>query len=109
MSDPVLALMGLPGDEERVEEAGLGGPVVRFPPEVQAAIQTVMPSQDPLDSPDLDVVVYINKLCPTEASLGGLEDSMGMLSGQVASIDEDMRRMVRSQNTQFTSTDAGDS
>ena len=97
MSDPVLALMGLPGDEERVEEAGLGGPVVRFPPEVQAAIQTVMPSQDPLDSPDLDVVVYINKLFPTEASLGGLEDSMGMLSGQVASIDEDMRRMVRSQ------------
>ena len=97
MSDPVLALMGLPGDEERVEEAGLGGPVVRFPPEVQAAIQTVMPSQDPLDSPDLDVVVYINKLFPTEASLGGLEDSMGMLSGQVANIDEDMRRMVRSQ------------
>lgn len=97
MSDPVLALMGVPGDEERAEEAGLGAPVVRFPPEVQAAIQTVMPSQDPLDSPDLDVVVYINKLFPTEASLGGLEDSMGMLSGQVTSIDEDMRRMVRSQ------------
>ena len=97
MSDPVLALMGVPGDEERAEEAELGGPVVRFPPEVQAAIQTVMPSQDPLDSPGLDVVVYINKLFPTEASLGGLEDSMGMLSGQVASIDEDMRRMVRSQ------------
>ena len=97
MSDPVLALMGVPGDEERAGEAGLGAPVVRFPPEVQAAIQTVMPSQDPLDSPDLDVVVYINKLFPTEASLGGLEDSMGMLSGQVTSIDEDMRRMVRSQ------------
>ena len=97
MSDPVLALMGVPGDEERAEEAGLGAPVVRFPPEVQAAIQIVMPSQDPLDSPDLDVVVYINKLFPTEASLGGLEDSMGMLSGQVTSIDEDMRRMVRSQ------------
>ena len=99
MSDPVLALMGIPADQEARPDGDeeLGSSVVRFPPEVQAAIQTVMPSQDPLDSPGLDVVMYINKLFPTEASLGGLEDSMGMLSGQVAGIDEDMRRMVRSQ------------
>ena len=60
MSDPVLALMGVQADEARVEEAGLEDSVVRFPPEVQAAIQTVMPSQDPLDSP-----AYIKKTDPT--------------------------------------------
>ena len=57
----------------------------------------MLPSEDPLDSPGLDVVAYINKLFPTEASLGGLEDSMSVLGGQVAGIDEDMRKMVRSQ------------
>lgn len=54
-----------------------------FPPEVQAAIETVLPSEDPLDSPDLDVVTYINKMFPTEASLAGLEDSMSCLQLQV--------------------------
>ena len=57
--------------------------VVMFPPEVQAAIETVLPSEDPLDSPDLDVVTYINKMFPTEASLAGLEDSMSCLQLQV--------------------------
>ena len=71
--------------------------VVRFPPEVQAAIETVLPSDDPLDSPDLDVVSYINKMFPTEQSLTGLEDSMSELSCQMQNIDADMRRMVRSQ------------
>ena len=59
--------------------------VVMFPPEVQAAIETVLPSEDPLDSPDLDVVTYINKMFPTEASLAGLEDSMSCLQLQVTS------------------------
>ena len=95
MSDPVLALMGVTGAEAGAEE--MADAVVRFPPEVQVAIETVMPSEDPLDSPGLDVVAYINKLFPTEASLGGLEDSMSVLGGQVAGIDEDMRKMVRSQ------------
>ena len=37
-------------------------PIVAFPPEVQAAIEAVLPSDDPLDTPDLHVVQYINKL-----------------------------------------------
>jgi len=71
--------------------------VVVFPSEVQAAIEAVLPSNDPLDRPDLDVVQYINKLFPTEQSLAGLDETMTDLSCQVVSIEEDMRDMVRSQ------------
>eukprot|EP00092_Neocalanus_flemingeri_P030125 GFUD01032703.1.p1 GENE.GFUD01032703.1~~GFUD01032703.1.p1 ORF type:complete len:880 (+),score=301.05 GFUD01032703.1:157-2796(+) len=71
--------------------------VVVFPPEVQAAIEAVLPSNDPLDTPDLDVVQYINKLFPTEQSLAGLDETMSDLNCQVVSIEDDMRDMVRSQ------------
>ena len=95
MSDPLLTLMGVGGGgEEGVRDDQA---VVQFPPEVQRALETVLPSDDPLDSPDLDVVDYINKLFPTEQSLAGLEDSISLLSCQVTSIDQEMRSMVRSQ------------
>ena len=71
--------------------------VVAFPAEVQAAIEAVLPSNDPLDTPDLDVVEYINKLFPTEQSLSGLDETMSDLNCQVVSIEDDMREMVRSQ------------
>merc|ERR1719483_909692 len=79
------------------DEAMTSVSVVAFPPEVQAAIEAVLPSKDPLDTPDLDVVQYINKLFPTEQSLTGLDETMADLNSQVGTIDEDMRDMVRSQ------------
>ena len=88
-----MTLMGVERESEEVEAP----PLVMFPPEVQAAIETVLPSEDPLDSPDLNVVTYINKLFPSEQSLVGLEDTMADLSCQVSNIDEEMRLMVRSQ------------
>ena len=95
MNDPVMTLMGVEGGGGTEEDSSVS--IVQFPPEVQSAIETVLPSDDPLDSPDLDVVAYINKLFPTEQSLTGLEDSMSLLSCQMHNIDADMRRMVRSQ------------
>ena len=97
-----MTLMGVEMEGEREREAGEGEagtcpPVVLFPPEVQAAIEAVLPSEDPLDSPELDVVNYINKLFPTEQSLVGLEDTMADLHCQVSSIEDEMRLMVRSQ------------
>jgi archaellum component FlaC len=102
--------------EEREE------PLVAFPPEVQAAIEAVLPSTDPLDQvsptfrsflqsessfelcfiglalqPDLDVVQHINQLFPSEQSLAGLDDTMADLGCQVSAIEEEMRDMVRSQ------------
>ena len=96
MSDPVMRLMGVGGQgETETEEPSC--PVVMFPPEVQAAIEAVLPSEDPLDAPDLEVVNYINKLFPTEQSLVGLEDTMADLNCQVSNIEDEMRLMVRSQ------------
>ena len=67
--------------EEQLTSASAGA--VIFPPEVQAAIETVLGSSDELDRPDLDVVQHINKLFPTEQSLAGLDDTMGELQAQV--------------------------
>jgi len=92
------SLPGLLGVATTVQDQSLNHPpVVAFPPEVQAAIEAVLPSSDPLDTPDLDVVEYINKLFPTEQSLSGLDETMSDLNCQVVSIEEDMREMVRSQ------------
>ena len=89
-----MTLMGVEGERE---EEGESSALLTFPPEVQTAIEAVLPSEDPLDSPDLDVVTYINKLFPTEQSLVGLEDTMADLNCQVSNIDDEMRLMVRSQ------------
>jgi len=42
---------------------------VTFPDSVQAAINEVFPSDDPLDAPDFDSIEYINQMFPTEQSL----------------------------------------
>lgn len=46
---------------------------LRFSDEVEAALKAVLPSDDPLDSPDFDPVEYINNRFPTERSLDGLD------------------------------------
>ena len=72
MSDHVMTLMGV--TEDTTAAAGVTAEEnVMFPPEVQAAIEAVLPSDDPLDSPNLDVVGYINTMFPTEQSLTGTE------------------------------------
>jgi len=70
---------------------------VVFPPEVQAAIDQVLPSDDPLDQPDLDCVQYINNLFPSEQSLNNLDVTIDELNFKVTTIDEEMREIVRSQ------------
>ena len=57
--------------------------VVIFPPEVQAAIDQVLPSDDPLDQPDLDCVQYINNLFPSEQSLNNLDVTIDELNFKV--------------------------
>jgi len=97
--DPSLPqLLGVTTNTVQDQSQPLTNPsVVVFPAEVQAAIEAVLPSDDPLDTPDLDVVEYINKLFPTEQSLSGLDETMSDLNCQVVSIEDDMREMVRSQ------------
>ena len=57
----------------------------------------VLPSDDPLDQPDLDCVQYINNLFPSEQSLNNLDDTIAELNDKVTTIDEEMREIVRSQ------------
>jgi len=73
--------------------------VIVFPEQVEAAINEVLPSNDPLDRPDLNVVDYINTLFPTEQSLTGLEDKISELNYRVENIELETRDMVRSQVT----------
>jgi hypothetical protein len=42
--------------------------------EVQKAIASILPSDDPLDNPEFDLVEYINELFPNEQSLSNIDD-----------------------------------
>ena len=70
-----------------------------YPEEVQAAINEVFPSDDPLDAPDFDPVDYINEMFPTEQSLVNLDDVLSDYKCKIQVIDEDMRRIVRGQTS----------
>ncbi len=47
-------------------------PVDKLSPEVNAAINAVVPEEGPLDSPDFDAVAFINAKFPDENSLEGV-------------------------------------
>jgi hypothetical protein len=54
-------------DEEFLSESLL-------PAEVQKAIAEILPSDDPLDKPDFDLIEYINELFPNEQSLSNVDE-----------------------------------
>ncbi|CAG5081341.1 Similar to Vps53: Vacuolar protein sorting-associated protein 53 homolog (Mus musculus) [Cotesia congregata] len=64
-----------------------------FPPDVQA----VLPSNDPLDQPDFNVVDYINQLFPNEQSLSNIDDVINEFEYKKRSIDKEIRSVVRGQ------------
>ena len=55
----------------------------------------VLPSSDPLDRHDFDVVDYINQLFPNEQSLGNIDDVISSMTERVRDIDQDIRNVVR--------------
>ncbi|KAI0230424.1 hypothetical protein LSAT2_019219, partial [Lamellibrachia satsuma] len=73
------------------------GTVVSFPPEVQEAIDKVLPSSDALDSPDFNAVEYINNLFPTEQSLSNIDDVVSRIRSKIRHLDGDIRTVVRGQ------------
>lgn len=70
---------------------------INFPPEVQKAIDQVLPSKDPLDQPDFNPVDYINTIFPTEQSLSNIDDVISNLENKIHSIDDEMRTVIRGQ------------
>ncbi|CAG7834968.1 unnamed protein product [Allacma fusca] len=71
--------------------------ITELPPEVLKAIEQVLPSDDPLDEREFDVVSHINSLFPTEQSLAGLNDVISSVEEQITHIDHEIRGFVRDQ------------
>lgn len=71
--------------------------VYTFPPSVQNVIEQVLPSSDPLDQPNFNVVDYINALFPTEQCLSNIDDVVNKMESKIRTIDKEIRSVVRWQ------------
>ncbi|XP_076473100.1 vacuolar protein sorting-associated protein 53 homolog [Babylonia areolata] len=71
--------------------------LLTFTPEVQEAIEQVLPSNDPLDRPDFNPVDYINTLFPTEQSLANIDDVINKIRSKIWRLDDEIRGVVRGQ------------
>lgn len=56
-----------------------------------------MPSTDPLDQSNFNVVDYINSLFPTEQSLSNIDDVVNQMESKIHAIDKEIRSVVRGQ------------
>ena len=72
-------------------------PLPTFSPALQSALQDVLPSTDPLDSPSFDPIAYINASFPDEQSLAGnkLDVFLSQLRKQVKTYNDVITRDVR--------------
>eukprot|EP00759_Apiculatamorpha_spiralis_P020842 PhF_6_TR26082/c0_g1_i1/m.36828/K20299/VPS53; vacuolar protein sorting-associated protein 53 len=69
---------------------------IRFSPKVEEALDALCPSGDPLDSPDFDVMEYVNaKLAGPEALLL-IDDVATDLHGRLERTERDLTQSVRS-------------
>lgn len=57
----------------------------------------LVPSDDPLDQADFDVVAHINTLFPTEQSLASLGDVIQSVEQDIFKADQEIREFVRDQ------------
>ncbi|XP_054749550.2 vacuolar protein sorting-associated protein 53 homolog isoform X1 [Lytechinus pictus] len=73
--------------------------LLNFPPDVQQAIEQVLPSSDPLDRPDFNAVDYINNLFPTEQSLANIDEVVNRMRLKIRRLDDEIRAVVRGQTT----------
>ncbi|XP_036370846.1 vacuolar protein sorting-associated protein 53 homolog isoform X2 [Octopus sinensis] len=84
-------------DDEAIDDEHFDDSALIFPPEVQEAIDQVLPSNDPLDRPDFNPVDYINTLFPTEQSLANIDDVVGKIRLKIRKLDEEIGTVVRGQ------------
>ncbi|XP_003485724.1 vacuolar protein sorting-associated protein 53 homolog [Bombus vosnesenskii] len=82
-------------EEDELED--LHSTIYTFPPNVQNVIEQVLPSTDPLDQPNFNVVDYINSLFPTEQSLSNIDDVVNNMELKICNIDKEIRSVVRGQ------------
>ena len=96
MVDEIEAKRVMDGhDEDDLED--LNSTICTLPPNVQHVIEQVLPSTDPLDQPNFNVVDYINSLFPTEQSLSNIDDVVNKMELKIRTIDKEIRSVVRGQ------------
>jgi len=67
--------------------------------EVQATISQVIPSEDPLDRPNFNVIDFINQSFPDEQSLSKISEFGHNLQGKISEIDDELSRAIQEQST----------
>ena len=72
---------------------------MHFSPQLEAAIQEVMPSTDPLDAADFNPTAHINRLFPNEESLSQVDAHVSGLQDRMRELDEEVLRTVRQQTS----------
>ncbi|KAL1502584.1 hypothetical protein ABEB36_007707 [Hypothenemus hampei] len=70
---------------------------INFPPEVQKAIDEILPRRDSLDEPDFNSIDYINTHFPTEQSLSNIDEVVIKMENQINTIDNEISTVIRSQ------------
>ncbi|XP_055858005.1 vacuolar protein sorting-associated protein 53 homolog [Episyrphus balteatus] len=65
--------------------------------EVKNAIDRVLKTDDPMDSPNFNTVDYINQMFPNEQSLAGIDDIISKMQFECTVIDDNIRSVVRGQ------------
>ncbi|XP_043255930.1 vacuolar protein sorting-associated protein 53 homolog [Colletes gigas] len=82
-------------EEDDLED--LNSTICTLPPNVQNVIEQVLPSTDPLDQPNFNVVDYINSLFPSEQSLSNIDVVVSNMELKIWTIDKEIRSVVRGQ------------
>uniref|UniRef100_W8B2G8 Vacuolar protein sorting-associated protein 53 homolog n=1 Tax=Ceratitis capitata TaxID=7213 RepID=W8B2G8_CERCA len=70
---------------------------IHFTKDVKNAIDKVLKTDDPMDSPDFNTVDYINQLFPNEQSLVSIDETIQRMQCEVSLIDDNIRAVVRGQ------------
>lgn len=94
----MASAMGLDLDDDIAVDEDILNSFIKFPPEVQHAIEQVLPSSDPLDSPNFNPVDYINNLFPSEQSLSNVDEVIGRMKTKIRCLDDQIRTVVRGQS-----------
>jgi hypothetical protein len=86
-------------DAESESTPSLYGVDIHYSASVQAAIDALFPTDDPLYGADFDVVKHVNKLFPNEQSLAALDDTIVQIEQDMAELDGEMAALVHAQST----------
>lgn len=93
----IFKMSNQPEDDDFYEDPFVEFDQIKFSPEVQNAIEQVVPSDDPVDVADFNPIDYINSLFPTEQSLSNIDVVISSMESKIQIIDSEIRSIVRQQ------------